>query len=702
MPPLNYPATRTVDHIDDYHGTPVPDPYRWLEEMRSQEVLDWAGAQTELAESIVRSDPRWKTLRQRLNQLAKFNKLTPPTRAGGRLFFMETDGIASQPYLMIQPDPNAPDAYVVMDVNELSEDGTVAVPVFVPSPDGKLIAYAIADGGSDWNTVRILDVDSGENYPDVLTRTRYSFIGWLADSSAFFYVRYPERSGRDMQYNQIWLHKIGTPMTADVLIFETPDIPRLNYIGTLTDDYAYIVINAWEDLNGNRLWVLPLSELPPSPFEAAQEGKPLLAGKEIRLWDSGADEVNFAGNIGTRFYASTAAGAAKGRVVYIDVNEPGVMHEVIGEGEGVLIGYTGGANICGGKLVVRSLRDVTTRIDIYSLDGVHEREVTLPSLGTVAFYNFDKQDDPDFYIRFESFAHPPTVYRVDVATGALTPFRPPQLDFNPADMVVEQVFYASKDGTCVPMFLVHKQGITRDGTNPVYMTAYGGFAVSVVPSFGKQGAPWMAWLELGGILAIPNLRGGGEYGEEWHKAGMLDRKQTVFDDLHAAAEWLIANGYTHPSRLGIEGGSNGGLLTGAALTQRPDLYGAVVVAVPLTDMLRYHHFTIGRLWIGEYGSADENAEQFGWLRAYSPLHNVKPGTKYPPTLVTTGTHDDRVVPAHAYKFAATLQAAQGGDAPILLHVESRVGHGVGKPLAFILDSVADEYTFFAQQFGLEF
>ncbi len=698
MTPLKYPATRTVDHVDEYHGVSVPDPYRWLEEMRSQEVLDWAGVQTGLAESVIRKDGRWPILRKRLNQLARFNKVTPPKRAGNMKFYFETDGVVSQPWIMIQPAPGS-DSFIVMDVNELSKDGTVAVPVFEPSPDGRLIAYAIAEGGSDWNVVRILDVERGENLPDVLTRTRYTPIGWLEDSSAFYYGRYPERSGSDMKFSQVWLHRIGTPQTADVLIFDTPDIPALNYSPVLTDDGKYIVLHAWENLVGNRLWVLPLEGLPADL--SGQAGTALLAGKEIRLWDSGENEVHLAGNVGTRFYFSTNYGATRGRVVTVDLDAPGTMHELIAEGEGVLNGYTGGANLCGGKIVVRSLRDVTSRIDIYALDGTHEREVQLPTLGTVAYYEFGKQDNPDFYIRFESFAHPPTVYHVDVDSGALTPFQPPQLDFDPAQIEVEQVFYTSKDGTRIPMFLVHRHGLLRDGTNPVYMTAYGGFGVSEVPAFSKQGAPWMAWLELGGMLAIPNLRGGGEYGEDWHKAGMLDKKQNVFDDLHAAAEWLVANGYTHTARLGIEGGSNGGLLTGAAITQRPELYGAAVVAVPLLDMLRYQHFTIGRLWIGEYGSADENAEQFAWIKAYSPLHNVVPGRQYPPTLITTGTHDDRVVPAHAYKFAAALQAAQGSDAPVLLHVESRVGHGIGKPLAFILDSVADQYTFFAQQFGLE-
>lgn len=701
--PYNYPQTRTVDHTDDYHGTAVPDPYRWLEEMQAPEVLDWAVAQKDLAESVIRTDERWKTLRQRLNQLSKFNKATPPKRAAGKLFYFETDGVRSQPWLMMQ-DGEGGEPVVVLDINAMSKDGTVAVPVFEPSPDGKLIAYSVAEGGSDWNTVRVRNIETGEDLPDVLTRTRYTPIGWLQDSSAFYYGRYPERSGNDMQYSQVWLHKVGTQQAADTLIFETPDEPTLNYSPLLTDDQQYIVLHVWHDLTGNRLWVLPLgnSHHPPAPSQAGQEGAALFApDAAIKLWDDPKDEISFGGNIGTRFYFTTNHDAPRGRVVYMDLDAPEVMNEIIPQSDAVIAADSGGATICANRLVVGSLKDVTSRINIYTLDGQHEREVQLPSLGTIYFYQFDTQDSKDFYIQFQSFAHPPTTYRVDVASGALTPFRPPVLDFDPSGIEVNQVFYTSKDGTRIPMFIVHKQGIQRDGTLPVYMTGYGGFGVPVIPAFGKQGAPWMAWLELGGVLAIPNLRGGGEYGEEWHKAGMLDKKQTVFDDLHAAAQWLVDNGYTQPSRLGIEGGSNGGLLTSAAITQRPELYGAAVVAVPLTDMLRYQHFTIGRLWVGEYGSAD-NAEQFPWLRAYSPLHNVTQGAKYPATLVTTGTHDDRVVPAHAYKFAAAMQAAQGGDAPVLLHVETRVGHGVGKPLAFILDSVADQYTFFAQQFGMEF
>lgn len=701
--PYNYPSTRTVEHTDDYHGTAIPDPYRWLEQMQAPEVLEWALAQKDLAESILRTDARWKTLRARLNQLSKFNKALPPKRAAGKLFYFETDGVRAQPWLMMQDGENS-EAVLVLDVNAMSKDGTVAVPVFEPSPDGKRIAYSMAEGGSDWNTVRVRDIESGEDLPDVLTRTRYTPIGWLPDSSAFYYGRYPERSGSDMQYSQVWLHRIGTQQAADTLIFETPDEPSLNYSPVLTDDQQYIVLHVWHDLTGNRLWVLPLGNSPhPLTLSPSDRGGTAVfaPNEAIKLWDDPQDEINFAGNIGTRFYFATNHDAPRGRVVYMDLDAPGIMHEIIAQSDAVIAAGTGGATLCGGKLVVGSLKDVTSRVDIYTLDGQHEREVILPAPGTIGIFQFDRQDAQDFYIQFQSFAHPPTTYRVDVTSGTLTPFRPPVLDFAPSAVEVHQVFYTAKDGTRIPMFLVHKQGLLRDGTNPVYMTGYGGFGISLVPVFGKQGSPWIAWIELGGVLAIPNLRGGGEYGEEWHKAGMLDKKQTVFDDLHAAAQWLVDKGYTQPKRLGIEGGSNGGLLTSAAVTQRPELYGAAVVAVPLTDMLRYQHFTIGRLWIGEYGSA-ENAEQFPWLRAYSPLHNIQSGTNYPATLVTTGTHDDRVVPAHAYKFAAALQAAQGGDAPVLLHVETRVGHGIGKPLAFILDAVADQYVFFAQQFGMEF
>ncbi|MCO6442498.1 MAG: S9 family peptidase [Anaerolineae bacterium] len=684
MPRIDYPASRTTDHVDTYHGETVPDPYRWLEEMQSPEVLGWAEAQTAITESILRDDPRWIHLRQRLNTLAKFNKVTPPIMAAGKLFFFENDGTTSQPKIVML-DESTGEARIVLDVNTLSTDGTVAVPIFKPSPDGALMAYAIADGGSDWNVVRVLNVATGENLPDVLERTRYTPISWLEDGSAFYYARYPEKSGSDMQFSQVWLHRIGTPQSDDTLIFETPDRPELNHVPLLTDDRKYIVLNTWKDLNGSRIWVLPLDR----------------PGEVVKLIDDDSQASAFSGNIGTRFYIVTQHGAPRGRVVYIDLDAPGEMHEVIPEGDGVVSGYFGGAALCNGHLVVLSLKDVTSRIDYYTLDGQHARSVDLPTLGTIGMHSFGEADRADFYIRFESFAYPPTVFRIGVPDGGVSPFRPPKLDFDPSSILVDQVFYPSKDGTNIPMFIVHRADVPLDGRAPVYMTAYGGFAVPVMPSFGVQGAPWMAWLELGGVVAVPNLRGGGEYGEEWHRAGMLAKKQVVFDDLHAAAEWLEANGVTHRSRLGIQGGSNGGLLTSAAITQRPDLYGAAVVAVPLTDMLRYQYFTIGRLWIGEYGSS-EDPEQYAWLKAYSPLHNIKPGVHYPPTLITTGSHDDRVVPAHAYKFAAAMQAAQGSDAPILLHVETRVGHGIGKPLAFILDSVADQFTFFARQFGVEF
>lgn len=682
MTTIHYPTTRTVEHTDDYHGTVVADPYRWLEEMRTDEVLAWAGEQTALTDSVLRDDERWQKFRERLNTLSRFTKISPPLRAGGKLFYSKSDGTRPQPDIMMQHE-GKDDARVVLDVTAMSADGTVAVPVFRPSPEGRYLAYAIADGGSDWNVVRLLDTDSGETLPDVLTRTRYSSINWLDDSSAFYYGRYPERSGGDMKYMQIWLHKVGTPQTADTLIFETPEYPSYNFQHKVTEDGRYLVLQVWENLVGNRLWIRTLDE----------------AGTLTRLWDSGDNEVGYLGMVDGRVYCQTNYGAPRGRIVYLTLDEPGVMHEVLPESDGVIDSYP--TTLIDDKLFVCTLQDVTSRLNVYALDGTHVREIALPSLGAVSVASQEKQADKDLFIRFESFAHPPTIYHVDVTTGTLAAFNAPVLDFNPADIVVEQVFYTSKDGTRVPMFLVYQNGLHRDGTNPVYMMGYGGFGVSLTPMFGKQGAPWMAWLERGGVLAIPNLRGGGEYGETWHKAGMLDQKQNVFDDLHAAAEWLIANGYTQTARLGIEGGSNGGLLTSAAITQRPDLYGAAIVAVPLTDMLRYHHFTIGRLWIGEYGSAD-NPEQFPYIHAYSPLQNVKAGTAYPATLVTTGTHDDRVVPAHAYKFAASMQAAQVGPAPILLHVETRVGHGIGKPFSFILDAVASEYTFFAQQFGMEF
>lgn len=678
MPTWNYPPARTVDHTDDYHGTLVPDPYRWLEDMQSEEVLAWAKAQSDLAESALRGGV-WEEVRARVEQLADYPKVGMPRRSkDGALFYTYNDGLRPQPVIVRQRTPDA-QREAVLDVNSLSADGTVAVPVYSVSPDGKTLAYAVADGGSDWNDVRFRDVATGQDLPDQLTRTRYAALGWLADSSGFYYARYPDHTGEAMREGQIFFHRMGTAQADDILVYHLPDRPAMNPTPTLTDDGAYIVVSAWQHLNGNSITVLPVN--PP--------------GAPVTLIESDDHEVNFAGNVGERFYFTTNHDAPRGRVIAVDLSAPGVEQEIIPQfDDAILTGYSGGAAVCGGKLVVRTMQDVTSRLAVYTLDGQHERDITLPTLGNIPIMTIIDQADPDFYFYFESFAYPPTIFRCEVATGALEIIHQPKTLIDPASITVEQVFYPSKDGTRIPMFLVYRKGLQKDGQVPVYINAYGGFSIAMQPGFAPT-----PWLEMGGVLAIPGLRGGGEYGEEWHQAGMFERKQNVFDDLHAAAEYLIREGWTHSGRIGIKGGSNGGLLTSAAITQRPDLYGAAVVGVPLTDMLRFQHFTIARFWVPEYGSSEDPA-QFEYLLKYSPLHNVKPGTAYPPTLIQTGAGDNRVVPAHAYKFAAAMQAAQAGDAPILMHVEMRAGHGVGKPLSLQLDDMTDQIVFFMQAFGM--
>jgi prolyl oligopeptidase len=675
---LNYPAARKIDHIDDYHGTPISDPYRWMEDMQSDEVLAWAQAQTDLSESVLRG-ARWRTLRAEIEALMDYPKAGLPERsADGTLFYTYNDGLRPQPVIVRQASPDAP-RQTVLDINTLSADGTVAVPVFSVSPDGAVLAYAVADGGSDWNEVRFIDLRSGQPLPDHLARTRYAQLGWLADSSGFYYARYPEHTGEVMREAQICLHRMGTPQSDDVLVFHQPEAPAMNPTPTLTDDGAYLVISSWQHLNGNSIIVLPLDG------QAAP----------IPLISSDDDEFNFAGNLGTRFYFTTTRGAPRGRVVAVELDAPDVLHEVIPQfPDAVIAGYSGGASLCGGHLVVRLMRDVVSQLAVYTLDGQHVRGIALPALGHVLTTRVIHQDDRSFYLHFESFAYPPTLFECEVETGALRIIHQPQTRIDPASITIEQVFYPSKDGTRIPMFLVYHKNTTKNGQVPVYINAYGGFSIALQPVFSPT-----PWFELGGLLAIPGLRGGGEYGEDWHRAGMLEHKQNVFDDLHAAAQYLIEQGWTHSGRIGIVGGSNGGLLTSAAITQRPDLYGAAVVAVPLTDMLRYHHFTIARFWIPEYGSS-EDPQQFDYLIRYSPLHNVRAGTAYPATLIQTGAGDNRVVPAHAYKFAAAMQAAQAGSAPILLHVEMRAGHGVGKPLSLRLDEQTDQLMFFLQAFGM--
>jgi prolyl oligopeptidase len=680
---FTYPASRKDDTVDEYHGTRVADPYRWLEDPDSPETQAWVEAQNRLTFDFLEDIPARESLKARLTQLWDFPKYFAPIRRGNRYFYFENSGLQNQPVLYmtegLQGQPR-----LVLDPNRLSDDGTVAVVNQEFSDDGKYIAYSTSASGSDWQEIRIRDVDKGRDYEDVLRWGRWPNMAWKPNGSGFWYNRYPEPDGippeEHLLLNQVYWHRLGTPQSEDILEYQNPGLKAVRFEPVLSDDGQYLVLQILQTLHTNRV------------YYRSVEGD----GSFKALIDEPDASYIFVGNSGTQFYFQTNSQAARGRVIAVDINKPAREHwrEIVSEGEGVLSTIFKVVKIIHHQLVMHTLTDAVSRLQIYTLDGEFVREVEFPVVGTILEF-FGKPDDSEMFIQFESFLYPPTVFRYDFTNGQLTTFRQPRLNFDAGLYETKQVVYPSKDGTRVPMFLTYKKGLQQDGENPVQLFAYGGFGISLTPSFQ---VPIIVWLEQGGIFAQPCLRGGGEYGEDWHDAGKLEHKQNVFDDFIAAGEWLIANGYTRKEKLSIIGGSNGGLLVGACMVQRPDLFGAVICQVPVADMLRYHRFTVGSYWIPEYGCADD-PEQFKFLYAYSPLHNVKAGESYPATLITTADHDDRVVPLHSEKFAATLQAADVGKNPVLIRLETKAGHGFGKPTAKMIEENADILAFLSQVLG---
>lgn len=683
MSRLTYPPAYVSDVTDDYHGTSVRDPYRWLEDSDSPETQAFVAAQRDLTERYLAALPGREKLRARLAELWDFSKYFPPTRRGGHYFYMHQDGLQNQPVIYALESLDG-QPRMVFDPNALSSDGTVALTGGQFSKDGSLFAYLTSASGSDQQIIRIRRTDTGEDYPETLDFARFTEIAWLPDGGGFYYNRYPDPATvapEDAQaYARLYFHRLGTPQTEDALIYQRPDDKELNFPPIITDDGRYLVLFVWHGaINRNRIYYRELANH---------------TGEFIRLLDDADAEYDFIGNDRTRFFLRTDLDAPNGRVIAVDTANPAREHwrTIIPESAHTLVS----AQIINGQLVVQLLQDAHSVIRIFTLDGAFVREVTLPALGTVAAIS-GRREDSEMFLRFESYLYPPTIFRYDFASHELAPFRAPEVNFDPSGFETRQVFFTSKDGTRVPMFLTHKQGLTLNGDNPVMLYGYGGYSINLTPYFSVAE---LAWIEAGGIYAVVNLRGGGEYGQAWHESGMLDKKQNVFDDFIAAAETLIAQGYTRREKLAIMGGSNGGLLVSACLTQRPDLFGVAIPRVPVADMLRYHRFTAGRYWIPEYGNAEADAEQFKFLYAYSPIHNIKPGTAYPPTLIMTAESDDRVVPMHAFKLAAALQAAQAGDAPILLRIEGKAGHGFGKPTSKLINEAADLYAFIFAQMGM--
>jgi prolyl oligopeptidase len=681
-----YPKTPRGDQVDVYHGVKVADPYRWLEtDVRtSPQVADWVAAENKITDAYLAAIPQRDRIRRRLTDLWNFAQYSSPMKEGGRYYYLKNDGLQNQAVLYVmdsldgQPRP-------LLDPNQWSKDGTIALTGLGFSDDGKYMAYARAEAGSDWSNWHIMDIAAGQVLPDELKWTKFSTASWTKDGKGFFYTRFDQpKAGAEYQAlnfnNKLFYHRVGTPQSADVLVYCQPEHPDWLYTGTATEDGRYLVISILKGTDErNRVVVRDLAE----PY-----------AMPIDLIDNFDHEFTFVGNDGPVLFFQTDADAPRRRLVAIDLGKPKQpdWKEIIPQTEATLTQVT----LVGNQFIACYLKDVVSQAKVFSIAGQFVRDIALPGIGTAVGFNGKRTDTETFY-GFSSFATPPSIYHYDMATGTSRLMRRAEVKFNPDDYEVKQVFYSSKDGTRVPMFISYKKGIKLDGSNPTLLYGYGGFNISLPPAFSIGR---VAWMEMGGVYAQPNLRGGGEYGEAWHEAGKKLKKQNVFDDFIAAAEWLIHEKYTRPDKLAIFGGSNGGLLVGAVMTQRPELFGACLPAVGVMDMLRFHKFTEGREWVDDYGSSDD-PEQFQALRAYSPYHNIKPNTHYPATLVTTADTDDRVVPGHSFKFIAELQRAQTGNAPVLIHISTRAGHGGGKPVSKRIEETADQWAFLVKSLGMK-
>ena len=681
--PKTYPAAAQVDVVDTYHGTAIRDPYRWLEDENSPETRAWVEAEEKATRDYLDDLPGRSRIQARLEKLWNFERFGVPSLSGGRYFYSRNDGLQNQ-YVLLVADSMGGEPRVLLDPNALSEDGTVALSGRWPSPDGKLLAYGLSQGGSDWREIHVRDVDTGVDQPDHLRWTKFSDAGWTADSKGFFYVRFPTpEKGDEMkavsENGKILFHAVGAKQKEDKLVYERPENPKWGLYPFVTDDGRYLGI--WVDNNestNNGIFVKDLAADGPVVE--------VLKGFDAQYWPIG--------NEGSVFWFVTDLDAPMRRIVAIDLNDPRpeAWKTVVPEA----LFAIEGAYVVGDRFVVHYLRRAQSRIDLFQLDGTPDRTIQMPRPGSVTFRQdrVGRRTDRELFFAFDGFVDPTTIYRYDFDSASLGVFKRPKVDFDPDRFTTTQVVYKSRDGTPVTMFLAHKKGLKTKGDLPTLLDGYGGFDISITPSFSVEN---LVWMEMGGVLAIPNLRGGGEYGEKWHEGGMRERKQNVFDDFIVAAEALMdrGNNYTNPRRLAIHGRSNGGLLVGACMTQRPELFGACLPEVGVMDMLRYHKFTIGYSWVPEYGSSDD-PEMFKVLEAYSPYLNLRPGTKYPATLITTADHDDRVVPLHSFKFAAKLQACQGGKAPVLIRIETKTGHGAGTPTTKLIEAATDRLSFLAK------
>jgi prolyl oligopeptidase len=687
--PLSYPETATVDHVDTYRSATrgeveVADPYRWLEtDVRvSDDVAGWVAAQNEVTNAYLATLPGREMIAERLRELWNYERYGTPEKKEGLYFFSRNDGLQDQSDFRVLETLDG-ESRVLLDPNEWSEDGTIALAGTSPSTEGRLVAYMIQDGGSDWRTIRVVDTGTGETLDDEIEWVKFSGLSWAKDGSGFYYSRFPQPApGEEFTAlnndQEIRFHRLGTSQDEDVLIQADPERPEVRWTGSVSDDGDWLVIRSATGTDGNGIRVLDLTGEGAEPVE---------------IFEGFANNHTYVGNDGSTFLFLTDLDAPNRRLVSVDVNDPGALTDVIAQDERFPIRA---ASHIGGHLIVETFEDVQSVVRVYTLDGAHVRDVELPGIGTVSGFR-GEPDDPETFFTYTSFDTPGTVYRYDVETGETEVFREPELTFDPEDYTVSQVFYESTGGVQVPMFIVHRAGIEPDGEQPTLLFGYGGFNISMNPAFDVRR---MQWMEMGGVFALANLRGGSEYGRDWHDGGRLQNKQNVFDDFINAAEHLIETGWTSADNLAIEGRSNGGLLIGAVANQRPELFAAGLPTVGVMDMLRFAEFTAGRGWIDDYGDP-QDPEMFDVIEAYSPLHNIADGEEYPALMTLTGDTDDRVVPSHSFKYTAAMQAADVGDAPQIIRIETRAGHGAGTPVSMLIRETADKWAFIAHHTGLD-
>jgi prolyl oligopeptidase len=670
---IKYPVSKKVDQTDEYFGVQVADPYRWLEDDNSEETAEWVKAENEVTNAYLSQIPFRDKIVDRLTEIWNYPRYRTPEKKGEYYYFRKNDGLQNQDVLYVMKGEDG-EPEILLDPNTLSEDGTVALSSWNLSKDGKFLGYLIARAGSDWQEIHVMDIEKRETLSDHIQWVKFSGVSWKGDG--FYYSSYdPPAEGEELsdvnEYHKVYYHKIGTGQDEDILIYENADFPRRNYYAGTTEDERFLILYETESTSGNALYFKDLSKK---------------RSEFIKLAEGFEYDYGVIGNIDDKLLIKTNEDAPKGMVYMVNTADLSVDRvSIIPEKEEVLES----AVILGGKLITEYMKDATSKAYILTLDGELISELELPGLGSFGGLSGWTDDNIAFYT-FTSFTYPATVFKLNIRENKSEIFFDSEIDFDASEYETKQVFYTSKDGTKIPMFIVHKKGIKLDGNNPTLLYGYGGFNISITPSFRTSN---LVLLENGGIYAIANIRGGGEYGEEWHDAGTLLQKQNVFDDFIAAGEYLIAEGYTSKDKLAIIGGSNGGLLVGACMLQRPELFRVVLSHVGVLDMLRYHKFTIGWAWATDYGTSEDDSSMFSYLLGYSPLHNIRSGVDYPATMVFTADHDDRVVPAHSFKFIATLQEKNTGPNPVLIRIESKAGHGAGTPVSKVIEQVADQWAF---------